>query len=133
RYRLIVRTSLLEAITIFRPLHRYTFQISADQPSPPNTRLPLTIDFDPINGIHHLPTCGSCGGSMAQIGYCERTPHLVCQVCVQVCTSCGHGRCDEHTLIACSVDGASVCDTCLVEAEDCGHLTCPDHRMRCAV
>ncbi|HLV99532.1 MAG TPA: hypothetical protein VKT82_12735 [Ktedonobacterales bacterium] len=133
RYRLVVRTSLLEAITIFRPQHRYTFQINADRSASPGAWLPLIIDVDPSSGAHRLPTCGSCGGSMAQVCYCERKPHLVCQACVQVCTSCGHGRCSEHSLVACSVDGASVCDTCLNEAEDCGHHTCPDHRLRCAV
>lgn len=133
RYRLIVRTSLLEAITIFRPLHRYTFHVSVDRAAPQSAALPLTIDVDPLSGTHHLPTCGSCGGMMAQVCYCERKPHLVCQACVQVCTSCGHGRCGEHPLGACSVDGAGVCDTCLIEAEDCGHHACPDHRMRCSV
>jgi hypothetical protein len=133
RYRLMVRTSLLEAITIFRPLHRYTFQISADRTTVPGAALPLTIDVDPLTGKHHLPTCGSCGGMMTQVCYCERTPHLVCQACVQVCTSCGHGRCGEHPLGVCSIDGAGVCDTCLTEAEDCGHHACPDHRMLCSV
>lgn len=132
RYRLMVRTTLLEAITIFRPLHRYTFAISADSAAPQSAALPLTIDVDPLSGTHHLPTCGSCGGVMAQVCYCERAPHLVCQACAQVCTSCGHGRCGEHPLGACSVDGAGVCDTCLIEAEDCGHHACPDHRVRCS-
>lgn len=133
RYRLIVRTSLLEAITVFRPLHRYTFHVSANRTPPQSAALPLTIDVDPLSGTHHLPTCGSCGGMMAQVCYCDRTPHLVCQACVQICASCGHGRCGEHPLGACSVDGARVCDVCLTEAEDCGHHACPDHRMRCAV
>jgi hypothetical protein len=133
RYRLIVRTSLLEAITIFRPVHRYTFHISPDRSAPQSAALPLTLDIDPLNGTHYLPTCGSCGGTMAQVCYCERTPHLVCQACVQVCTSCGHGRCAGHPLGACSIDGTGVCDTCLTEAEDCGHHTCPDHQVRCTV
>jgi hypothetical protein len=133
RYRLIVRTTLLEAITIFRPLHRYTFQITPHQSAVPDDPLPLTIDVDPSSGAHHLPTCGTCGGSMAQVCYCERKPHLVCQACAQACTSCGHGRCNEHPLVPCSVDGARVCDKCLIETEDCGHLACPDHRVRCAV
>jgi hypothetical protein len=133
RYRLMVRTSLLEAITVFRPFHRYTFQVSADRSTSQNAALPLTVDVDPLSGTHQLPPCGSCGGLMAQVCYCERAPHLVCQACVQICTSCEHGRCGEHPLGACAVDGAGVCDTCLVEAEDCGHHVCPDHRMRCSV
>ncbi|HEY7348916.1 MAG TPA: hypothetical protein VH599_11450 [Ktedonobacterales bacterium] len=133
RYRLIVRTSLLEAITIFRPLHRYTFHVSADHAAPQSALLPLAIDVDPLSSTHQLPACGSCGGIMAQVCYCERTPHLVCQACIQLCTSCGHGRCGEHPLGACAIDGARICDTCLIEAEDCGHHVCSDHRMRCAV
>ncbi len=133
RYRMMVRTSLLEAITVFRPLHRYTFQISANRSTSPAAWLPLIVDADPLSGTHQLPTCGLCGGKMAQVCYCERAPHLVCQTCVQVCTSCGHGRCAEHPLGACAVDGAGVCDACLIEAEDCGHHACPDHRIRCAV
>ncbi len=133
RYHLIVRTSLLEAITIFRPLHRYTFHISADRSAHPSPALPLTLDVDPLSGTTHLPTCGTCGGPMSQICYCDRTPHLVCQACTQLCASCRRGRCTEHPLGACSVDGAGVCNDCLTEAEDCGHHACPDHQLRCSV
>jgi hypothetical protein len=133
RYRLIVRTSLLHAITIFRPLHRYTFRISADRAAPESRALTFTLDVDPLSGTTHPPTCGTCGSVMAQICCCERTPHLVCQACVQTCTSCQRGRCAEHPLEACSVDGARVCDECLTEAEDCGHRACPDHQTRCFV
>jgi hypothetical protein len=134
RYRLIVRTSVLTGITLFRPLHRYTFRVSSDQAtSAPANALPLTVDVDPLSGAIQRPVCGTCGSAMTQICYCERTPHLVCQTCAQVCTSCKRGRCVEHALGACAVDGAGVCETCLTESEECGHRSCPDHQMRCSV
>ncbi len=135
RYRLIVRTSLLHAITIFRPIHRYTFQVRLDRPAPPPAEdaLPITIDLDPLSGTVHLPACGTCGSLMAQICYCESMAHLICQTCAQVCTHCKRGRCIAHPLGSCAVDGAGVCDTCLTEAEECGHRACPNHQARCSI
>ncbi len=134
RYHLIVRTSLLTGITLFRPLHRYTFYITSDRPTAtPARALPLTIDVDPLSGAVNRPVCNTCGSAMAQICYCERTPHLVCQTCIQVCASCKRGRCIEHPLGACSVDGAGICEECLTESEECGHHSCSDHQMRCSV
>ena len=133
RYRLIVRSSLLNAITIFRPLHRYTFQVRVNRPAASVPALPITFDVDEISGIVHRPICRTCGSAMAQLCYCEHTPHLVCQTCAQTCASCKRGRCVEHPLGACAVDGAGVCNVCLTEAEECGHRSCPDHQLRCSV
>lgn len=134
RYRLIVRSSLLNAITIFRPLHRYTFEVHVNRPASVSMpALPITFDVDEVNSIVHQPLCRTCGSAMAQLCYCEHTPHLVCQTCAQTCASCKRGRCVEHPLGACAVDGAGVCDICLTEAEECGHRSCPDHQLRCSV
>lgn len=134
RYRLIVRSSLLDAITIFRPLHRYTFRVKSNQATALQLpALPVTFDVDPLSGIVHRPICPTCGSAMAQLCYCEQHPHLVCQTCAQICASCKRGRCVEHPLGACAVDGAGVCDVCLNEAEECGHRSCPDHQLRCSV
>ena len=133
RYRLIVRTALLEGITIFRPLHRYTFQITnAQSAAAPAPALPLTIDVDPLSGTIHRPLCGTCGSAMAAVHYCERGPHLVCQTCALVCPRCKRGRCIEHPLGACSIDGAAFCEVCLTEAQECGHRCCPDHQLPCS-
>src|SRR5579885_3340717 len=133
RYRLIVRSSLLNAITIFRPLHRYTFEVRVNRPAASVPALPITFDVDEASGIVHRPICRTCGSAMAQLCYCEHTPHVVCQTCAQTCASCKRGRCVEHPLGACAVDGAGVCDVCLTEAEECGHRSCPDHQLRCSV
>jgi hypothetical protein len=133
RYRLMVRTNLLSATTIFRPLHRYTFQITLNRTGAKAPPLPLVVERDPFSQAVSLPTCENCKGAMAQVCYCEQGLHLICQSCAQVCTSCQRAYCTAHPLGTCPVDGAGVCNDCLFEADECGHRACPQHQTRCHV
>lgn len=93
---------------------------------------PVQVVQDRYGGQLQRPACFACGGELASVAL-DRSGHLICDNCIDQCSSCQEIVCARCGVEPCPVCGRATCDSCGRNCWACGSRACAEHISRCPV
>ncbi len=124
-HRLHVQVELIGYVALERPAAVLEMVLTDGK-----VEAPVRIVQDRYSGVIRLPVCHACGAALAAATV-DQSGHLICDNCIEQCSTCQEIVCSKCGVEACPVCGGRNCANCGHTCWACGGRACAAHISRC--
>ncbi len=121
-----IENNLINTTVIYYPI--FTIDIQADH----NLKKHLKIEYNPLTEELKQVECPKCSKNIKEIYFCSNG-HVVCNNCIEKCSSCNSHFCKDCLKFKCDYCSAKLCRNCYFRCRNCRRIMCIKHKKTDAV